>query len=188
MGRWSTNTRGRLEQAALQLYIERGFEQTTVAEIAAQAGLTERTFFRHFADKREVLFGGAHLLQELVMRALADAPADASPMDAVVAGLKAAGGVFQENAERSRKRQTVIEAHPELQARELSKLAALGAALAEGLRARGLPEPAAGVAAEAGLVVFKTAFDRWIHGTDQRTWDQLVQQSLTDLRAVVAGA
>jgi hypothetical protein len=61
MTRWEPNARGRLEQAALALYGERGFENTTVAEIAARAGLTERTFFRHFADKREVLFaGGAH--------------------------------------------------------------------------------------------------------------------------------
>src|ERR1700736_2120971 len=89
MGRWEPNARGRLEQAALQLYGERGFEQTTVAEIARRAGLTERTFFRHFADKREVLFYGSSILQDLLVSAVATAPATASPMDAVALGLDA---------------------------------------------------------------------------------------------------
>ena len=74
MGRWEPNARGRLEQAAMELYLERGFDQTTVAEIAERAGLTERTFFRHFADKREVLFAGAGALQELLVSAVAGAP------------------------------------------------------------------------------------------------------------------
>src|ERR1700694_1568248 len=93
MGRWEPNARGRLEQAALQLYIERGFEQTTVAEIAKQAGLTERTFFRHFVDKREVLFWGAGSLQELVVSNVGGAPASAAPIDAVAAALEAAGAL-----------------------------------------------------------------------------------------------
>ena len=81
MGRWEPNARGRLEQAALELYVERGFEQTTVAEIAERAGLTERTFFRHFADKREVLFAGSGVLQELLVTAVADAPDSAAPIE-----------------------------------------------------------------------------------------------------------
>ncbi len=91
MARWEPDSRGRLEQAALALYGERGFENTTVAEIAERAGLTERTFFRHFADKREVLFGGAGTLQELLVNGVAGAPASATPIDAVVAALEAAG-------------------------------------------------------------------------------------------------
>ena len=91
MGRWEPDARGRLEQAALELYGERGFEQTTVAEIAERAGLTERTFFRHFADKREVLFAGADALQDLLVSTVADAPGPAAPIDAAAAGLEAAG-------------------------------------------------------------------------------------------------
>ncbi len=87
MSRWEPNARGRLEQAALELYVERGFEQTTVAEIAERAGLTERTFFRHFADKREVLFAGAGTLRELLVSAVAGAPASAAPIEAVAAAL-----------------------------------------------------------------------------------------------------
>src|SRR5215471_3367257 len=92
MGRWEPNARGRLEQAALELYVERGFAQTTVAEIAERAGLTERTFFRHFADKREVLFAGADNLQEFLVSAVAGAPDSVPPIEAVAAALEAAGG------------------------------------------------------------------------------------------------
>src|ERR1700716_4098264 len=113
VGRWEPNARGRLERAALQLYVERGFEQTTVAEIARQAGLTERTFFRHFADKREALFWGAGALRELVARTVAGAPESAPPIDAVAAALEAAGAVLQERREFARQRQTIIAATPE---------------------------------------------------------------------------
>src|SRR5215469_10186938 len=91
MGRWEPNARGRLAQAALTLYAEQGFEQTTAAEIARFAGLTERTFFRHFADKREVLFYGADSLRDLLVRAVADVPSSAGPMDAVGAALQVVG-------------------------------------------------------------------------------------------------
>src|SRR5690242_21635033 len=100
MARWEPNARGRLEQAAMELYAERGFDQTTVAEIAARAGLTERTFFRHFADKREVLFYGTEMLRDLLVRAVADVPATATAMDAVSVAFEAAGAVLQENPER----------------------------------------------------------------------------------------
>src|SRR5580704_17920347 len=96
MSRWEPNAAGRLAQAALELYIERGFEQTTVAEIAARAGLTERTFFRHFADKREVLFARSHMLQELVVAAVAGAPYSAAPIAAAAAGVEAAGALLEE--------------------------------------------------------------------------------------------
>src|SRR6516162_6467851 len=89
MGRWEPDARGRLAKAAMVLYAEQGFERTTVAEIAARAGLTERTFFRHFADKREVLFYGMERLRGLLARAVADAPASAAPMELVGAAFEA---------------------------------------------------------------------------------------------------
>jgi AcrR family transcriptional regulator len=187
MSRWEPNARGRLEQAALTLYIERGFEQTTVAEIAKQAGLTERTFFRHFADKREVLFWGAGALQELVVSTVASAPDSAAPIDATAAALEAAGALLQERREFARRRQTIIAANPELQERELIKLASLASAIAEALRQRRVRDPAASLAAEAGIAVFKIAFDRWINGTNQRDLPQLIRESLEELKAVTAG-
>src|SRR5258705_7935648 len=111
MSRWQPNARGRLEQAALELYIERGFDQTTVAEIAERAGLTERTFFRYFADKREVLFWGQGALTELVTKHIADAEDSASPIDAVGAALRATGETFKGRREHARRRQAVIDAN-----------------------------------------------------------------------------
>src|SRR5579862_3953814 len=125
MGRWEPNARGRLEQAALALYGERGFEHTTVAEIAARAGLTERTFFRYFTDKREVLFWGAGTLREVLVIAVAAAPASAAPIDAVADALEAAGALLQERRDSARQRQAVIAASTELRERELIKLASL---------------------------------------------------------------
>jgi AcrR family transcriptional regulator len=187
MGRWEPNARGRLEQAALALYGERGFEQVTVAEIARRAGLTERTFFRHFADKREVLFAGAGILQEFVVSAVADAPDAAAPIDTVAAALEAAGALLQERRESARQRQAVIDANAELQERELIKLASLASALAGALRRRGIREPAASLTAEAGIAVFKIAFERWINETSQRDLPQLIRESLDELKAVTAG-
>jgi len=187
MGRWEPNARGRLEQAALELYIERGFEQTTVAEIARRAGLTERTFFRHFADKREVLFAGSSALQELLVSTVAGAPDSAAPIDAVAAAVAAAGAVLQERREYSRRRQAVIAANAGLQERELIKLASLASALAEALRGRGVTDPAASLTAEAGIAVFKTAFERWVNETGEADLPRLIRESLDELKAVTAG-
>src|SRR5215472_15054150 len=186
MGRWEPNARGRLEQAAMELYVERGFEQTTVAEIAERAGLTERTFFRHFADKREVLFAGAGMLEEFLVSAVAGAPVSAAPIEAVAAALEAAGALLQERREWSRQRQAVIAANAGLQERELIKLASLATALAEALRQRGVSEPAASLTAEAGIAVFKIAFERWVDGPSQPELPQLIRESLGELRAVTA--
>jgi AcrR family transcriptional regulator len=188
MARWEPDARGRLEQAALALYGERGFENTTVAEIAKRAGVTERTFFRHFADKREVLFGGGAGLQELIVGAVAKAPDSLAPIDAAAAGLEAAGTEFfvQERRDTSRRRQTVIASNPELQERELTKFASLSAAIAGALRQRGLGDPAAGLTAEVAIAVFRTAFERWIDETDDRDFRQLVRESLHQLKLLAA--
>ena len=188
MGRWEPDARGRLERAALALYEERGFEHTTVAEIAACAGLTERTFFRYFTDKREVLFAGAGALQGLLVDAVADLPPSAAPIDAMAAALDAATGMFEERRDHAVQRQAVILANPELQERELIKLARLAAALADALRQRGVRDPAANLAAETGIAVFKIAFERWISETNRRTLSQLIHESFEELKAVASGS
>ncbi|MGE5134874.1 MAG: TetR family transcriptional regulator [Gemmatimonadota bacterium] len=187
MGRWEPNARGRLEQAALELFTERGFEQATVTEIARRAGLTQRTFFRHFADKREVLFWGQGTLQELLVSTIASAPESAAPIDAVAAALAAAGAMLQQRRELARQRQAIINANPELRERELIKLAALGSAIAGALRQRGVAGPAASLTAEAGIAVFKIAFERWVSEPGQPDLPQLIRDSLGELKAVTAG-
>jgi len=187
MTRWEPNGRGRLELAALALYGERGFENTTVAEIAARAGLTERTFFRHFADKREVLFSGADALQELLVSSVANTPDSIAPIDAVGGALEAAGALLQERREYARQRAAIIAANAELRERELIKLASLASAIADALRRRGVADPAASLSAEAGIAVFRVAFDRWVQETNQRDLPQLIRDSLDELKAVTAG-
>jgi AcrR family transcriptional regulator len=187
MGRWEPNARGRLVQAAFALYGEGGFEQTTVAEIAERAGLTERTFFRHFADKREVLFAGADALRELLVSTVAKAPVSLAPIDAAAAGLEAAGALIQEGRELSQQRQAIIAASAELQERELIKLASLASALAEALRRRGVNDPAASLTAEAGIAVFKVAFERWVEETNQQDLPRLIRESLDELNVITAG-
>jgi AcrR family transcriptional regulator len=181
MGRWEPDARGRLAKAAMTLYADQGFDQTTVAEIAARAGLTERTFFRHFADKREVLFYGQEMLQDLLVRTVADAPASATAMGAVGAAFEAAGAVLQENPERVRLRDAIVSAHAELRERELIKLAALAAAVASALRDRGIPEPTASLAAETGVAVFKIAFVRWISEPGQPDLPGIIRESMREL-------
>ena len=187
MGRWEPNARGRLERAAVELYIERGFEQTTVAEIAQRAGLTERTFFRHFTDKREVLFWGAASLEALFVDAIAETPAAAAPLDAVAAALQTAALLMQEREEEVRMRQRIIAANVELGERELIKLASLASAMAGALRARGVGEPAAGLTGWAGIAVFRIGFDRWIAEAGARTLSAVFQECFAELRTVTAG-
>ncbi len=187
MGRWEPNARGRLLQAAFALYGERGFEQTTVAEIAKRAGLTERTFFRHFADKREVLFAGADALQERLVSTVANAPGALAPIDAAAAGLEAAGALIQEGGALAQQRQAIITASAELQERELIKLASLASALAEALRRRGVSEPAASLTAQAGIAVFKVAFERWVEEASRQDLPRIIRESLGELKAVTAG-
>jgi AcrR family transcriptional regulator len=188
MARWEPDARGRLVEAALALYGENGYENTTVAEIARRAGLTERTFFRHFADKREVLFDGGSALQELIVSVVADAPGPLAPIDAAAAGLEAAGEQFfvSERRDFARQRQAVIASNPELQERELTKLAALSAAIADALRRRGVEDPAATLTAEVAIAVFRTAFERWIDETNGRDFPELVRDSLDQLKALTA--
>jgi AcrR family transcriptional regulator len=171
----------------MELYREKGYDQTTVAEIAERAGLTERTFFRYFADKREVLFGGSETLQNALVRAMERAPASAGPIDQVGAGLAAAGEFFLDR-DYSRQRQIVIAAHAELRERELIKLASLSAAFADGLRRRGVSEPAATLSADAGVAVFKVAFERWIEEGNELSFADLVIDSIAELKAVAAGS
>ena len=163
VARWAPGARGRLQEAAFELYGEKGFEQTTVGEIAARAGVTERTFYRYFADKREVFFDGSRALTDFLVAAVAEGPAGADPLEMVLAALCRAGReLFAERRALARRRQALVEANPELYERELAKMAGLTASLSGALRARGVAEPAARLASETGIGIFRTAFARWV--------------------------
>ena len=184
VGRWEPDARGRLERAALELFDQRGYDRVTTAEIAARAGLGERTFFRHFADKREALFAGAAHLQDLLVAEVAAAPERLAPLEAVVGALRAAGPLLEANRSFSHPRQRVVAASAELRERELMKLATLAAALAEALGRRGAAPASARLAAEAGIAVFTVAFERWIEVGGR--FGHEVDQALDQLKTVAA--
>lgn len=187
MGRWEPNALERLQQAAMDLFHERGYDRTTVEEIAARAGLTERTFFRYFTDKREVLFSGSHELAKLILDAMASTPATTTPLDTVVAGLEAADAMFDDDRRpHARKRQALIVAHAELHEREVMKLASCATVIAKSLHARGVPDPVARLVAETGAAIFKNAFERWLEDGKQRGFAVHVRATLADLRRATA--
>jgi AcrR family transcriptional regulator len=185
MARWEPGAPERLQAAALELFATRGFEQTTAAEIAAAVGLTERTFFRHFSDKREVLFQGQHLLVQAFLAGVAAAPPEASPLEVVASALRSGTAFFpDERRPHARARQAVVDVNPALQERELHKLASLAAALADALRARGVDGVAAALAAESGVTVFGIAFAQWIREGEERTLADIAAEVLQELVAL----
>lgn len=187
MSRWQPNARERLVRAALELFLERGYDSVTVAEIAERAGLTKRTFFRHLADKREVLFLGEDVLSRLMADAITGAPPSATPIDAIAAALEAAATAFPpERRDIALQRQAVIARNTDLQERESAKRATLAAAMADALRERGVRDPTASLAAELGSLAFRTTFSRWADPTSEQQFAELARETLQELRAATA--
>ena len=188
MVRWEPGARERLQKAALDLYAVRGFEQTTAEDIAAAVGLTERTFFRHFADKREVLFSGQAEFERTFLDGIDEAPAGAGALDVVSAALRRAATFFPDaRRDHARLRQRVILANPSLHERELLKTTVLSLAMAAALRERGVPEPQATLAADSGVAVFTIAFRQWIAEHERRSLAEIEDDVLRELR-VLTGA
>lgn len=180
MGRWEPDARRRMKEAALELFGERGYAATTAAEVAERAGLTERTFFRHFPDKREVLFADDGM-RDLLAAAVAAAPEGAEPIEAISSGLEAVAVELQGRREAVVRRARIIAAHAELQERELKKLASWSDALEDVLRERGLPGPDARLAAEVSVAVFRVAYRRWLDEGSERELVATVHESLAGL-------
>lgn len=189
MARWRPGAADRLQQAAIELFTEKGYEATTVAEIAARAGVTERTFFRHFADKREVLFGGQDQLWTTIASTIGEAPADATVLSLVARTLDAVGTALQDarGRELPRARNAVIAENPALQERELLKLATLARSVAEAVTERGVGELPARLAGNLVASVFATAFPRWIAPGETRDLVELQRETLDELVRLAAG-
>jgi AcrR family transcriptional regulator len=187
MGRWEPGAEKRLMLSALELFAERGFEQTTAAGIAERAGVTERTFFRYFIDKREVLFSGSRELQRVVVEAISAAPEGAQPLDLVFTGMYAGATMIGGNRQWSRQRAALLAANPSLMERELMKLSALGTAVADVLVQRGVTELPARVAAQAGVAVFAIGFDTWVGDEPPGDFAECIRLGLVELRGLTAG-
>lgn len=187
MPRWEPNAAGRLHDAALALFVEQGYDQTTVAQIAERAGLTERTFFNHFANKRDVLFGETSQRQrDVVAREIAACPVDVPALEMVVRGLRAAAGeVLEQFRAPAVPRRAIIDATPELQEREEGKRAVLAATIADALVERGVDEGVAALTAGVGVLVQQAAEKRWVRPGEQRPLPELIAGELASLRSVV---
>ncbi|MCU8589091.1 TetR/AcrR family transcriptional regulator [Streptomyces olivaceus] len=181
MARWEPGARERLVVAAVDLFTEQGYDATTVAEIAERAGVTRSTFFRHFADKREVLVAGQETLSRLLAEGIAEAPADATVLEAVAAGLeRAAGAMGPANRELGPRIKAAVAASTELQERDALKSVGLAAAMTAALVARDVPGPTARLAAELGVLAFKQGYAQWSEANDSAP-GTLAQHSLTAL-------
>lgn len=165
--------RSRLQEAAMALFMERGYERTTAAEIAARAGVTERTFFRHFADKREVLFDGEAILKTALTAALAALPASVRPLDALFGAFHSTVALLEENRPFAKPRHQLIAGTPALKEREIAKHEALADALAEALEARGVDHLSSVLAARAGMGAFVHATLAWLDNPSPGLGEQL---------------
>ena len=181
MPRSGAAARDRLERAALELYAERGYDETTSAEIAARAGVTERTFFRHFADKREVLFNVERAQQERLAHALADVPPTVEPLAAVLQAFRAMVPVLEESRPQVELRHRIIAASAALRERELTKEAALAGVVADALRARGLDDWRAALLAATATAALGHAIHTWT-ADPSHDLDTLIGRAFADLR------
>lgn len=182
MARWEAEPKERLARAALELFAEKGYDCTTVADVVERAGLTKSTFFRHFTDKREVLFAGQDDLVGVLTSAVATVPAGESPVRYLQALLSALAHQFSVQAlALAAKRATVVSAHPDLRERDLLKRAQLAAAIKDALSARGVADVAARLAATVALMAFDTALDRWATGEEPGAFDDLLVAALDEL-------
>ncbi|SFB90854.1 transcriptional regulator, TetR family [Nocardioides terrae] len=184
MSRWQPDARGRMLDAALELFAEQGYDRTTAGDIATRAGVTERTFFRHFADKREVLFAGPVLLDEVVVETVGAVDPEAAPWPVAIAAVREAAarlGAARTPAQAAQRARIVAQT-PALQERELLKMASMTSAIAAALVGRGVAEPLANLAAHSAVAVFSAAFARWASGEEDRPFEQCVDEAASALR------
>lgn len=188
MARWQPGATERLVVAAVDLFTEQGYDATTVAQIAERAGVTKSTFFRHFPDKRELLVAGQEALSRLLAAGITEAPASASPLEAVAAGLeRASSAMGPTNRELGPRLTAAVAASTELQERDALKSVGLAAAMTAALLARGVADPTARLAGELGVIAFKQGYAEWSEG-DRDTDDGLAPYTLAALNDVRAAA
>lgn len=187
MVRWEPGAAERLSEAALELFASQGFEATTTAQIAARAGLTERTFFRHFDDKREVLFSGQDLFVQGFLDAVDAAPANVASAELVTRALDGSAPFFADRRTHSRRRQRVIVSHRGLEERELHKLAVLAERLAAAMAERGISATEATLAAELCVTAFRISFHRWLAPGETRDLADLEHETLAGLKELLSG-
>jgi AcrR family transcriptional regulator len=187
VSRWAPDARERLETAALDLFVENGYEETTVAQIADRAGLNRATFFRHFADKREVLFGGEDVLAGLFAEGIRSAAPDATLTECLQAAFAAAGvAMTPRQRAKAAQRVRVLATNSEVQERGLLKHARIARSISAALRMRGADELTARLGAEVGMLAFSIAVERWLGADHDEPFPLHAAAALRDLQVRVA--
>ena len=187
MSRWAPDARERLTDAALELFVANGYEETTVAQIAERAGLNRATFFRHFADKREVLFGGEDKLAGLFADGIRAAAPEATLTECLQAAFTAAGvAMTPQQRARAAQRVLVAAANSEVQERGLLKHARIARSISAALRARGRDDLTARLGAEVGMLAFSIAVERWLKAGDDEPFPLHAAAALRDLQVRAA--
>jgi AcrR family transcriptional regulator len=186
--RWEPDARQRLERAALDLFAEQGFAATTVPEITARAGLTTRTFHRHFADKREVLFAGEDI-PAMTARMMTEAPAALDPLTLIMGGLATlARTLFEGRRDELRLRREIIRSDAGLTERELQKRAAVAEAVRRGFVARGEPATTAALLAQTAVTLLNVSVQEWMDRDDDRPLADIIAGTLESLRSALKAA
>ena len=185
MAKNEDDVRTRLQEAALELFRERGYDRTTAAEIAARAGVTERTFFRHFPDKREVLFDGEAMVRATLTASIADAPAGLGSLDILLRAFRSFQPTLEDKWSYAKPRHDVISTTPALREREVAKVAALADALSAALKARGVADTRAVLAAQIGMAVFVHATSAWLDNPEVALGERF-DLAFRELKALLA--
>ncbi|KAA0921356.1 TetR/AcrR family transcriptional regulator [Streptomyces apricus] len=186
MARWDPGAEQRLKRAALELFLERGYDHVTVTHIAERAGLTRRSYFRYFPDKREVLFAGSERLPPALAEAVLAAHPDAAPLAAALNAFARVGAQLAVQVDGAAERRAVIDASPELQERERTKAVAITEAIRDALKQRQVKPETAELVAQLATMVFGNAFRHWIESKGHASFGSCLHAVTDELRVTLA--
>jgi AcrR family transcriptional regulator len=185
MPRWEHGSEERLKKAALELFEEQGFENTSVIQISKRARVTTRTFFRYFPEKREVLFAGSDELRAVLVEKILQAPNIRAPLKVVVAALSEFDWNGLGSRRSQRRRQAVIAANPELLERDLIKNHSIARGFTDALQHRGVEADTARLAAHVGIQLFITAYLHWLEGGAKTDLAMISDNAMSLLASIV---
>jgi AcrR family transcriptional regulator len=185
MPRWEVGSEERLKEAAMELFEEQGFENTSTIQIAGLAGVTNRTFFRYFFDKPEVLFSDSERLRAALVEGIRSAPSTLTPLETVAHALAEFDWRSLGSRESQRRRRAVIDSSPGLLERDLIKQHTMAQDFVEALLERGVDADIARLATGVGICVFTTAYDQWIHADADIALSEISESVRATLATIV---
>lgn len=183
--RWPEDSRSRLVDAAMSLFGEHGYSGTTVDDIAARAGVTARTFFRHFADKEEVLFADDDTLLPVLLASISATPGPIAADALMLHTLTTLADVMQPQRSELVARQRIIDTDVSLTGRELAKQARWQHGVSATLIERGFDPDDAEILAAVGFAIFVRALHAWLADDTGPDLADRIRDALPRARAVL---